>query len=112
MTRPSDISRSVATRRVADNIFFPLLIACGGMFCLTSLILVIAAFDTTGDPKIAFFEEYAPWMIFIEMGVTVVVGFLALLFDRRRTLAAMAESGPPDSPNDATPTAQPAKDGR
>ena len=111
MNLPSNIERPAATRRVADNIFFPLLIACGGMFCLTSLILVIAAFDTTGDPKIAFFEEYAPWMIFIEMGVTVVVGFLALLFDRRRTLAAMAETRSLDTEHDATPTAQPAKDG-
>lgn len=109
MNPSTDADRAVSPR-VRDNIFFPLLIACGGAFCLTSLILVIAAFDTTGDPKIEFFERYAPWMIFIEMGVTVVVGFLALLCDRRRTLSAMAASRLPGTVADQKATARPAED--
>ncbi len=60
------------------------------MFCLTTLILVACSFDTSGAPIVEFFEQYAGWMIFIEMGITILVGFLALVVDRRRTLAAMA----------------------
>jgi hypothetical protein len=92
---------------VRENIFFPLLIACGGMFCLTTLILVVCSFDTSGAPIVVFFEQYAGWMIFIEMGITIVVGFLALVVDRRRTLAVMSSEA--DSPNESP--ALPGKDG-
>jgi hypothetical protein len=99
MNLPAPPRKAATPGRVAENIFFPLLIACGGMFCLTTLILVVCSFDTSGAPIVAFFEQYAGWMIFIEMGITILVAFLALVVDRRRTLATMASE--PDSPNES-----------
>lgn len=87
---PTSDAPSQIPGRVRDNIFFPLLIACGGMFCLTTLVLLVCTFDTSGAPLVDFIEEHAPWMIFIEMGITIVVAILALAVDRRRTLAAMS----------------------
>ena len=76
--------------RVGNNIFFPLLIACGGMFCLTAMVIVVCSFDTSGAAIVDVIEEHAAWIIFIEMGITIVVAILALVVDRRRTLAVMS----------------------
>lgn len=103
-------ARSPAPNRVQENAFFPLLIACAGMFCLTTLVLLVCSFDTSGAPLVAVIEEHAPWMIFIEMGITIVVAVLALTVDRRRTLAAMSSEAEAETNRDEAP-AEPRKDG-
>lgn len=86
----TNVARPPLVGRVRENIFFPLLIACGGMFCLTTLILVVCSFDTSGAALVDVIEEHAAWIIFIEMGITIVVAILALFVDRRQTLAVMS----------------------
>lgn len=61
---------------------FRLTAACGAVFVFTVFVMIAALF---GDPESAinaWFNEYAGWLLAGEVGLTCVVGFAAMLFDR------------------------------
>ncbi|MFN0054270.1 MAG: hypothetical protein ACKV0T_19005 [Planctomycetales bacterium] len=67
------------------NPFFPLTVFFGGLFIVTILALLAALFGDPEAPLARLFDRYAGWMLAGEVVGILVVGFLALMVDRRQS---------------------------
>jgi|GEM_PF-6315160 len=81
-----------------ENPFFKLVIFATGIFIFTLLVLV-ATF--MGDPNLAvnrLIQKFAGSLITAEVAVILIVGFLALFFDRRdqKDMRKPAQKDSPD----------------
>ena len=69
----------------SPNLFFRLVIAAGAVFLVTIFALLVLPFGNSQSPVSRFLNEYGGIMIAIEVGATLVFGFLAMAIDRRHT---------------------------
>lgn len=69
------------------NPFFPLTILFGGMFIVTILALVASLLGDPRAPLAQLLDRHAGWLLIAEVVATLATGFLALVVDRRQTLA-------------------------
>jgi hypothetical protein len=78
------------------NPFFPLTILFGGMFIVTILALVASLLGDPRAPLAQLLDRHAGWLLVAEVVATLATGFLALVVDRRQTLAKdeAAKAGP------------------
>jgi hypothetical protein len=78
-----------------SNLFFPLVILAGALFVVTILAMLAVPFGDPEAPIAGWIERYAGRLIAAEVVLVLVLGFLALLVDRRRTMrAAVGQSRP------------------
>ena len=76
-----------------SNPFFPLVIAAGAVFVVTILAMLAAPFGDPEAPVAGWLDRYAGRLILVEVALILVLGFLALLVDRRRTVRRLAAGG-------------------
>ncbi|MSR56589.1 MAG: hypothetical protein EXS05_02815 [Planctomycetaceae bacterium] len=89
---------------VPRNPFFPLTAFFGALFIVTILALVAGLFGDPQAPLAQVLDRHAGWLLTLEAAGLLLSGFLALVVDRRQTLAAKEppsdvsrESGSPEN---------------
>jgi hypothetical protein len=80
--------------RVPNNILFTLLIPITFLFCATILIQIMCTIGDARAPINRWMAAAGPTLLAIEAGGILVVGFAAMVIDRRRTLKAKNASPP------------------
>ncbi len=79
-------------RAPSRNPFFPLAAFSAALFIVTILALVASVFGDPHAPLAQLFDRYAGRLIAIEVGATLLTGFLALAVDRRQTLRRLSRA--------------------
>ncbi len=90
-----------------QNVFFPLLAAFGGLFAVTILAMLAA---TAGDPQAPpsrFFRAYGTPLIVVETVLLVALAVMALVIDRRQSLAARSSAEGGGAATEGTPDSAP-----
>lgn len=73
------------------NPFYHLAIFASALFIVTVLALLAALFGNQNAPAARFLNEFGGILIVAEVAVTLSVGMLALVVDRRATLRRLRE---------------------
>jgi hypothetical protein len=84
----------MAEPKPARNLFFPLTILFGGLFSVTILALLAAIVGDPHAPLAQFLDRFAGWLLTVETLGALSCAFLALLVDRRQSLATRDQPEP------------------
>lgn len=90
---PAAVAVSAPAAATRSNLFFPLVIAAGALFVVTILAMLAVPFGDPEAPVAGWLERYAGRLIVAEVVLILVLGFLALLVDRRRTTRRAISDG-------------------
>ena len=74
------------------NPFFPMVLFSASLFVLTILAMVAVIFSDPNAPAAKFLNAHASRLIAAEVIVTLVLGLLALVVDRRQTLRRKSQT--------------------
>jgi hypothetical protein len=88
--------------RAPDNFCFRLLIPAAFLFCAAILILIASGLGDPEAPVNRLVAKFAPAAIAILAASTLIIGFLAMTIDRRRTLRLQKQA-----PSQSTAAKQP-----
>ena len=95
------------TRPTSDEqrdrlIFYPVAVI-GGLFCLSLFVTIAAIFGDPDAPVNRWINHNSGTILLAETGILMVIGLLAMWFDRVNTLRKQRESAATSDENDSFP---------